>query len=87
VEDHCAAIRTVLERGRLGETYNIGGNSERKNLDVVTAICNIVDEMRPDTALTPRRNLITFVTDRPGTTAVTPLTRRRSPVNWGGSRR
>lgn len=66
VEDHCAAIRTVLERGRLGETYNIGGNSERKNLDVVTAICNIVDEMRPDTALTPRRNLITFVTDRPG---------------------
>jgi dTDP-glucose 4,6-dehydratase len=66
VEDHCSAIRTVLERGRLGETYNIGGNSERKNLDVVTAICNIVDELRPDAALTPRSNLITFVTDRPG---------------------
>jgi dTDP-glucose 4,6-dehydratase len=66
VEDHCAAIRTVLERGRLGETYNIGGNSERKNLDVVTAICKIVDELRPDAALTPRSNLITFVTDRPG---------------------
>ena len=47
VEDHCAAIRAVLERGRLGETYNIGGNSERANIDVVTTICDLVDEMRP----------------------------------------
>ena len=47
VEDHCAAIRAVLERGRPGETYNIGGNSERANIDVVTAICDLVDEMRP----------------------------------------
>jgi dTDP-glucose 4,6-dehydratase len=66
VEDHCSAIRAVLDRGRVGETYNIGGNSERKNLDVVTAICNIVDELRPDAALGPRRKLITFVSDRPG---------------------
>ena len=66
VEDHCSAIRTVLDRGRVGETYNIGGNSERKNLDVVTAICDLVDELRPDAALGPRRKLITFVTDRPG---------------------
>jgi len=66
VEDHCQAIRAVLDRGRVGETYNIGGNSERKNLDVVTAICDLVDELRPDPTLTPRRNLITFVTDRPG---------------------
>jgi len=66
VEDHCAAIRAVLERGRVGETYNIGGNSERKNLDVVTTICDLVDEMRPDPALASRRNLITFVKDRPG---------------------
>ncbi len=66
VEDHCSAIRAVLDRGRMGETYNIGGNSERKNLDVVTAICDLVDELRPDTALGPRRNLITFVADRPG---------------------
>ena len=50
VEDHCAAIRAVLERGRVGETYNIGGNSERKNIDVVTTICDLVDEMRPDPA-------------------------------------
>ena len=66
VEDHCSAIRTVLERGRVGETYNIGGNSERNNLDVVTAICAIVDEFRPDAALAPRSKLIKFVTDRPG---------------------
>ena len=66
VEDHCAAIRAVLERGRVGETYNIGGNSERKNIDVVTTICDLVDEMRPDSAIGPRRKLITFVTDRPG---------------------
>jgi len=66
VEDHCSAIRAVLARGRVGETYNIGGNSERKNIDVVTAICDIVDELRPDAALQPRRNLLTYVTDRPG---------------------
>ncbi len=66
VEDHCSAIRAVLERGRVGETYNIGGNSERKNIDVVTAICDLVDEMRPDAQLGSRRKLITFVKDRPG---------------------
>jgi dTDP-glucose 4,6-dehydratase len=66
VEDHCAAIRTVLERGRPGETYNIGGRSERRNLDVVTTLCDLVDEMQPDPAQGPRRRLITFVKDRPG---------------------
>jgi dTDP-glucose 4,6-dehydratase len=66
VGDHCSAIRTVLERGRIGGTYNIGGNSERKNLDVVTTICDLVDEMRPDAVLGSRRGLITFVKDRPG---------------------
>jgi len=66
VEDHCSAIRAVLERGRVGETYNIGGNSERKNLQVVTAICALVDELRPNATLQPRSNLLTYVTDRPG---------------------
>lgn len=66
VEDHCSAIRAVLDRGRVGETYNIGGNSERRNLDVVTTICDLVDELRPDSALGERRKLITYVTDRPG---------------------
>ncbi len=66
VEDHCSAIRAVLERGRPGETYNIGGSSERKNLDVVTTICDLLDEMKPDPAQGSRRRLITFVKDRPG---------------------
>jgi dTDP-glucose 4,6-dehydratase len=66
VEDHCSAIRCVLEQGRIGETYNIGGNSERKNIEVVTAICDILDELRPDPALGSRRKQITYVKDRPG---------------------
>jgi dTDP-glucose 4,6-dehydratase len=66
VEDHCAAIRAVLERGRPGETYNVGGNSERANIDVVTAICGLVDEMRPKAGAEPRRGLIAYVQDRPG---------------------
>jgi len=66
VGDHCSAIRTVLERGRLGETYNIGGNSERANLDVVNIICAVLDELRPDAAIGPRDKLIKFVPDRPG---------------------
>lgn len=66
VEDHCSAIRTVLEKGRVGQTYNVGGNSERTNLDVVRAICDLVDEMRPKANVAPRRNLITMVKDRPG---------------------
>ncbi|MFP5227253.1 MAG: dTDP-glucose 4,6-dehydratase [Acidobacteriota bacterium] len=66
VGDHCSAIRAVLERGRPGETYNVGGNSERKNLEVVTTLCDLLDEMRPDAKIGPRRNLITFVKDRPG---------------------
>ena len=66
VGDHCAAIRTVLERGRPGETYNIGGNSERANIDVVLAICALVDEMRPQSDVGPRTRLIKYVQDRPG---------------------
>ena len=67
VEDHCSAIRTVLSHGAVGETYNIGGNSERANIDVVTTICDLVDEMRPDPIRDrSRRRLITYVEDRPG---------------------
>ena len=66
VEDHCSAIRAVLQNGRIGETYNIGGNSERTNIDVVTTICDLVDEMRPGATDSSRRKLITFVEDRPG---------------------
>jgi len=66
VEDHCAAIRLVLERGRIGETYSIGGSSERKNIDVVTAICDILDELRTEPVLGSHRELIRYVKDRPG---------------------
>jgi dTDP-glucose 4,6-dehydratase len=64
VSDHCEAIRTALERGRPGETYNIGGNSERRNLDVVHALCDALDTIRPRAG--GYRALIKFVTDRPG---------------------
>jgi dTDP-glucose 4,6-dehydratase len=64
VHDHCAAIRLILAQGRPGETYNIGGENERTNLEVVRAICDTVDMLRP--ASQPRRDLITFVPDRPG---------------------
>ena len=65
VHDHCAAVRAVLARGRVGEAYNIGGGSERTNIDVVTTLCALLDRARP--RKTGRyADLITFVTDRPG---------------------
>jgi len=66
VADHCEAIRMVLAKGRTGDTYNIGGRNELKNLDVVHTICSTLDELRPNDAVVPHRNLIKFVTDRPG---------------------
>lgn len=66
VEDHCAAIRRVLAVGRPGETYNIGGRSERRNIDVVRTICAVLDELCPGSPFKPHANLIRFVTDRPG---------------------
>jgi dTDP-glucose 4,6-dehydratase len=66
VADHCEAIRTVLARGEIGETYNIGGQNELKNLDVVETICAALDELRPNDPVVPHKNLIKFVPDRPG---------------------
>ncbi|MBL8491628.1 MAG: dTDP-glucose 4,6-dehydratase [Rhodocyclaceae bacterium] len=66
VGDHCAAIRAVLERGRLGETYNVGGWNEMPNLTIVRTICRLLDELHPRSPATPHENLITFVADRPG---------------------
>jgi dTDP-glucose 4,6-dehydratase len=65
VEDHCEAIAAVLTRGRVGETYNIGGWNEKRNIDIVETICDIVDEMAGSRG-GPRRGLITYVKDRPG---------------------
>ena len=64
VEDHARALHLVLARGRIGTTYNIGGNCERSNIGVVRAICRVLDELVPGAA--PREKLITFVSDRPG---------------------
>jgi dTDP-glucose 4,6-dehydratase len=65
VDDHARALRLVAERGAPGETYNVGGGNERRNIDVVRAVCALVDELRPDPAGAHDR-LITFVPDRPG---------------------
>ncbi len=66
VGDHCAAIRLALSKGRPGETYNIGGNNERANIDVVRTICRILDELRPAASRKSYESLITYVADRPG---------------------
>ncbi|MGN7725934.1 dTDP-glucose 4,6-dehydratase [Luteimonas sp. 22616] len=66
VGDHCTAIRAVLERGRVGETYNVGGDAERPNIEVVNVICALLDERRPREDGKPRNSQITYVKDRPG---------------------
>jgi dTDP-glucose 4,6-dehydratase len=64
VEDHARALDAIVERGRVGETYNVGGRNERRNIDVVHRICSVLDELAP--ADRPRSELIEFVKDRPG---------------------
>jgi len=66
VGDHCKAVFRVLEQGRPGETYNIGGRSEKRNVDLVRTICTLLDELHPDSPVIPHEKLITFVKDRPG---------------------
>ena len=66
VGDHCSAICRVLDAGRVGETYNLGGNAERENITVVKTICAMLDTLQPLTGGKPRESLITYVKDRPG---------------------
>lgn len=66
VKDHCGAIRHVLGRGRIGETYNIGGWNEKANIDIVDTVCNLLDELKPRVDGKSYREQITFVADRPG---------------------
>lgn len=66
VEDHCEAIWRIVTAGKVGETYNIGGNNQPPNIEIVNTICAILDELQPDSAHRPHRQLIRYVTDRPG---------------------
>ncbi|NND96396.1 MAG: dTDP-glucose 4,6-dehydratase [Pirellulaceae bacterium] len=66
VDDHAAALRLVAERGVPGETYNVGGDNERRNIDMVHSLCNIMDNLRPRSSGQPYADLITYVADRPG---------------------
>ncbi|QHS52967.1 dTDP-glucose 4,6-dehydratase [Edaphobacter sp. 12200R-103] len=66
VADHCRALMSVLERGRIGETYNVGGCNQRTNLEVVTTLCTLLDELLPESEFRPHKQLLTYVADRPG---------------------
>lgn len=66
VDDHARALRLVLDAGKIGETYNIGGHNEKTNLEVVKTICSLLDKLLPDSPYVPHESLITYVADRPG---------------------
>jgi len=82
VDDHARALVLVAEKGIVGETYNVGGRNERRNIDVVTRICEILDDVRPASA--PHAGLITYVTDRPGHDAryAIDATRIETELGW-----
>jgi len=82
VEDHARALDTIVDRGRVGETYNVGGRNERRNIDVVNRICELLDELRPSGA--PHAQLIKFVQDRPGHDAryAIDATKLESELKW-----
>jgi dTDP-glucose 4,6-dehydratase len=87
VGDHAEALTLVLERGAVGETYNVGGRNERTNLTVVESICDLLDRYAPDNAIGPHRRLISFVKDRPGHDRryAIDATKLRNELGWQAS--
>ncbi|ESA33012.1 dtdp-glucose -dehydratase [Leptolyngbya sp. Heron Island J] len=84
VEDHCSAIATVLGQAQPGETYNIGGNNQVKNIDIVEQLCDLMDELAENLPVSPARKLITFVPDRPGHDRryAMDITKIRNDLGW-----
>ena len=84
VDDHCTALEIIFSRGKIGETYNIGGSNEVKNIDIVKIICDIMDELKPSKKGS-YRDLITFVNDRPGHDKryAVDSTKIQSTLKWG----
>jgi dTDP-glucose 4,6-dehydratase len=84
VEDHCEAIWRVIRSGKVGETYNLGGDNQPTNLSIVQTLCDILDEFLPDSAYAPYASLMTFVKDRPGHDRryAMDITKVRSELGW-----
>lgn len=84
VEDHCSALDQVLHHSAPGETYNIGGNNEVKNIDLVMMLCELMDELAPSLPVRPAKHLITFVKDRPGHDRRYAIdsTKLKTQLNW-----
>ncbi|MBE9008614.1 dTDP-glucose 4,6-dehydratase [Pseudanabaenaceae cyanobacterium LEGE 13415] len=84
VEDHCRALDAVIQRGQIGETYNIGGGNEITNIELVDILCELMNELAPDLPVRPCQKLITYVTDRPGHDRryAIDITKIKTELNW-----